>query len=132
MAVLYCIGIPVAALYMLNSKKDMIQELQIISESLVELDREGTVIQHDFTDDGLDDGADPLRSLASHEGREMSTQRRKSLRQRKVVLDAKRFATRTTNSVTATTGLTSKQAEVEMQKEDLIRLEIRLKEEDPV
>jgi hypothetical protein len=41
MAVLYCFGIPAVSLWILSSKKGQIQRLQLISESLAELERGG-------------------------------------------------------------------------------------------
>jgi hypothetical protein len=43
MAVIYCFGIPAASLWVLNAKKDSIQKLQLLSESVEELENGGTL-----------------------------------------------------------------------------------------
>ena len=105
MAVLYCFGIPAASWCALHAKKDEIQKLQLLFESVEELQKGGTSMND------------------TNNKSESQSQRRKSLMHQDLVSTA----TRRFSGV----GLDLNEAAGVTLQANLLKLEVSMKEEDP-
>jgi hypothetical protein len=112
MAVLYCFGIPAVSWCALNAKKEKIQKLQLLAESIEELDKGGTLTT-------------PNAQLALKDANAglSQIQRKKSIMSQELVSSA----TRRFSGV----GVELNEADGAALKENLLKLDVSLKLEDP-
>jgi hypothetical protein len=102
MAVLYCFGIPATSWVALNSKREQIQKLQLLAESIEELEKGGTSTSNKSTN---------------------ASQRKKSLMHQDLVANATRRFSGVGVELDGAAGSTL--------KAKLLKLEVSMKENDP-
>ena len=116
MAVIYCFGIPAVALYTLNLKKEAIQKLQLLSESVEELERDGT-LEH------VPD--------APPNGETHPKKHRKTIQQHRLLSDAKTLRSHDKKSKFSDKASVWEDHEAGVaQIDDLLWLEAKIKEDD--